>query len=318
VVGGVASLPACRGKTLFFTTDVDGAIERADIIFVSVNTPTKVTGMGAGRAADLKYVESATRRIAEVARAPKIVVEKSTVPCKTAESMRIILESNSRPGISFQILSNPEFLAEGTAIRDLMEPDRVLIGSLETPEGLAARQRLADLYAHWVPRERIITMNLWSSELSKLVRAAYPVWWVQPRVRGPLTGATSTVVVCPAPGCQRHAGAAHLVGERAQRALRGHGRQRGRGRLRRRHGLAHRPQVPQGQRRCAPMRLPAGLWPTAAEAPARLRVGGTPRPAHRAGFGGSCFQKDILNLVYLCESLHLPEVAEYWRQVRRR
>jgi UDPglucose 6-dehydrogenase len=151
---------------------VDGAIERADIIFVSVNTPTKQSGVGAGRAADLKYVESATRRIAEVATQPKIVVEKSTVPCKTAESMRIILEANSRAGITFQILSNPEFLAEGTAVRDLLNPDRVLIGSLQTAAGTAARQVLVDLYAHWVPRERIITMNLWSSELSKLVRPA--------------------------------------------------------------------------------------------------------------------------------------------------
>lgn len=135
------------------------------------------------------------------------------------------------------------------------------------------------------------------------------------RVRGLLTFAITRLVVCPAPGRQRHAGAAHFVGERAERALRGHWRQRGRGRLRRRHGLAYRPQVPQGQRRYAPVRLPTCLWPIAAEASSRLRF--VP-PAHRSGFGGSCFQKDILNLVYLCESLHLPEVAEYWRQVRRR
>ena len=160
----------CRGHNLFFSTDVERAIKEADVIFVSVNTPTKVSGLGAGSAADLKWIERATRTIAEVAQSSKIVVEKSTVPCKTAESMRTILESNSRAGIKFQILSNPEFLAEGTAVKDLENPDRVLIGSLQTEEGLAAQKVLADLYANWVPRDRIITMNLWSSELSKLVR----------------------------------------------------------------------------------------------------------------------------------------------------
>jgi len=138
-----------------------------------VNTPTKLSGLGAGSAADLKWIERATRTIAEVAQSSKIVVEKSTVPCKTAESMRTILESNSRAGIKFQILSNPEFLAEGTAVKDLENPDRVLIGSLQTEEGLAAQKVLVDLYANWVPRNRIITMNLWSSELSKLVRSSF-------------------------------------------------------------------------------------------------------------------------------------------------
>ena len=159
----------CRGKNLFFSTEVERSIRESDVIFVSVNTPTKISGLGAGKAADLKWIEKATRTIADVAQTSKIVVEKSTVPCKTAESMRTILESNSRAGIKFQILSNPEFLAEGTAMKDLEKPDRVLIGSLQTPEGLAAQKVLADLYAHWVPRDRIITMNLWSSELSKLV-----------------------------------------------------------------------------------------------------------------------------------------------------
>ena len=179
---------ACRNKNLFFTSDVDRAIQEADLIFVSVNTPTKKSGMGHGMAADLKsvflqstylsfhsfrYVESATRRIAAVATSSKIVIEKSTVPCRTAESMRAILEANSRNGVHFDILSNPEFLAEGTAIGDLLKPDRVLIGSLQTPEGLVAQKRLADVYANWVPRERIITTRLWSSELSKLVRYSY-------------------------------------------------------------------------------------------------------------------------------------------------
>lgn len=116
-----------------------------------------------------RYVESATRRIAQVATSSKIVIEKSTVPCKTAESMRAILEANSDGDIRFDILSNPEFLAEGTAVNDLLYPDRVLIGSLQTEDGLRAQQVLASVYARWVPTERIITMNLWSSELSKLV-----------------------------------------------------------------------------------------------------------------------------------------------------
>lgn len=160
---------ACRNKNLFFTTDVDRAINEANLIFVSVNTPTKKTGMGRDMAADLKYVEAATRRIAAVATTSKVVIEKSTVPCRTAESMRTILEANSRDGIRFDILSNPEFLAEGTAISDLFNPDRVLIGCMQTPEGFAAQKKLASVYANWVPQERIITMRLWSSELSKLV-----------------------------------------------------------------------------------------------------------------------------------------------------
>lgn len=163
------------GRNLFFTTDVDAAIREAQFIFVSVNTPTKKSGMGASMAADLKYVEAATRRIAAVATESKIVIEKSTVPCRTAESMRAILESNSREGLHFDILSNPEFLAEGTAVEDLLKPDRVLIGSLQTAEGLKAQQALAAIYANWVPKDRIITMNLWSSELSKLV-SAWACW----------------------------------------------------------------------------------------------------------------------------------------------
>ncbi|KAJ3276703.1 G2/mitotic-specific cyclin, partial [Borealophlyctis nickersoniae] len=158
---------ACRGKNLFFSAEVDKAILESDLIFVAVNTPTKT------RAGD--YVESATRRIAQIAQSskivveksrPKIVVEKSTVPCRTAESMRTILEANSRNGIRFDILSNPEFLAEGTAIADLMNPDRVLIASLQTPEGLKAQRTLASVYAHWVPAEQIITMNLGSSDVA--------------------------------------------------------------------------------------------------------------------------------------------------------
>jgi UDPglucose 6-dehydrogenase len=159
----------CRNKNLFFSDQVDTAIEEADLIFVSVNTPTKAKGLGAGYASDLTYLEAATRRIAHVATRSKIIVEKSTVPCKTASSMRYILESNQKPGIHFDILSNPEFLAEGTAIHDLLYPDRVLIGSLETERGRRASDLLASIYSNWVPIDKIITANLWSSELSKLV-----------------------------------------------------------------------------------------------------------------------------------------------------
>ncbi|KAJ3091223.1 UDP-glucose 6-dehydrogenase 1, partial [Quaeritorhiza haematococci] len=239
-----------RGKNLFFSTEVDKSINEADFIFVSVNTPTKKSGIGAGFAADLAYVESATRRIAQVATSSKIVIEKSTVPCRTAESMRTILEANSKDGIRFDILSNPEFLAEGTAVNDLLEPDRVLIGSLQTPEGIKAQAALADVYARWVPRERIITMNLWSSELSKLAANAL--------LAQRISSINALSAICEATGAD--------VDEVAYAC-----------------GL---------DSRIGPKFLKASV-----------------------GFGGSCFQKDILNLVYLSESLHLPEVAAYWRQV---
>ncbi|KAI8801311.1 UDP-glucose/GDP-mannose dehydrogenase family, NAD binding domain-containing protein [Cladochytrium replicatum] len=241
---------AARGRNLFFSADVDAGILEADLIFVSVNTPTKKSGIGAGFAADLAYVESATRRIASVAKSSKIVIEKSTVPCRTAESMRTILEANSRDDIRFDILSNPEFLAEGTAISDLMNPDRVLIGSLQTPEGFRAQQRLADVYAAWVPREKIITMNLWSSELSKLAANAM--------LAQRISSINALSAICEATGAD--------VDEVAYAC-----------------GL---------DTRIGPKFLKASV-----------------------GFGGSCFQKDILNLVYLSESLHLPEVAAYWNQV---
>ncbi|RKO89817.1 UDP-glucose/GDP-mannose dehydrogenase family, NAD binding domain-containing protein [Blyttiomyces helicus] len=241
---------AARGRNLFFTTEVDRAINEADLIFVSVNTPTKKSGMGAGFAADLAYVESATRRIAAVATSSKIVIEKSTVPCRTAESMRAILEANSRDGIRFDILSNPEFLAEGTAISDLMKPDRVLIGSLETDEGRKAQATLASVYSNWVPKEKIITMNLWSSELSKLAANAI--------LAQRISSINALSAICEATGAD--------VDEVSYAC-----------------GL---------DTRIGPKFLKASV-----------------------GFGGSCFQKDILNLVYLSESLHLPEVAAYWHQV---
>ena len=167
-----AVVKECRGRNLFFSTDVEKHVFEADIVFVSVNTPTKTQGLGAGKAADLTYWESAARMIADVSKSDKIVVEKSTVPVKTAEAIEKILTHNSK-GIKFQILSNPEFLAEGTAIEDLFKPDRVLIGGRETPEGQKALQTLKEVYAHWVPEERILTTNLWSAELSKLAANAF-------------------------------------------------------------------------------------------------------------------------------------------------
>ncbi|KAF8719036.1 hypothetical protein AX14_011537 [Amanita brunnescens Koide BX004] len=241
---------ATRGKNLFFTVEVDSAIQEADLIFVSVNTPTKKSGVGAGFAADLNYVERATRRIASVATSNKIVVEKSTVPCRTAESMRIILEANSKPNCRFDILSNPEFLAEGTAIKDLYSPDRVLIGSLQTPEGKAASNALAAIYGNWVPKGRILTVGLWSSELSKLAANAM--------LAQRISSINSLSAICEATGANIDE-VAYAVGFDS---------------------------------RVGPKFLKASV-----------------------GFGGSCFQKDILNLVYLAESLHLPEVAAYWRQV---
>ncbi|KZT01616.1 nucleotide sugar dehydrogenase [Laetiporus sulphureus 93-53] len=249
--GLVDVVKQARGRNLFFSTNVDKAINEADLIFVSVNTPTKKSGVGAGFAADLNsYVELATRRIAAVAHSSKIVVEKSTVPCRTAESMRTILEANSRQGCRFDILSNPEFLAEGTAITDLFSPDRVLIGSLQTPEGKNASAALAAVYANWVPQERILTVGLWSSELSKLAANAM--------LAQRISSINALSAICEATGANIDE-VAHAVGFDS---------------------------------RIGPKFLRASV-----------------------GFGGSCFQKDILNLVYLSESLHLPQVAAYWRQV---
>ncbi|KAI7901399.1 UDP-glucose/GDP-mannose dehydrogenase family, NAD binding domain-containing protein [Cokeromyces recurvatus] len=239
-----------RGKNLFFSTNIDAAIQEADLIFVSVNTPTKKTGLGAGMAADLAYIEGATRRIAEVAKSSKIVVEKSTVPCRTAESMRTILEANSTHDLRFDILSNPEFLAEGTAIKDLLHPDRVLIGALQTPEGIAAQQALAEVYTNWVPKDRVITTNLWSSELSKLAANAM--------LAQRISSINALSAICEATGAD--------VDEVAYACGR--------------------------DSRLGSKFLKASV-----------------------GFGGSCFQKDILNLVYLSTQLNLPEVAEYWKQV---
>ncbi len=238
-----------RGKNLHFSTDVKGAIEAADIVFVAVNTPTKSYGVGAGRAADLRFIESVARTIAECATGPKIIVEKSTIPVKTAETIKDILAANGR-GIKFQVLSNPEFLAEGTAVADLLNPDRVLIGGERTPEGAAAVATLTDVYARWVPRERIITTNLWSSELSKLVANAF--------LAQRISSINSISALCEATGADVDE-VANAIGRDS-------------------------------------------------------RIGSKFLKAS-VGFGGSCFQKDILNLVYLCEHFGLPEVASYWEGV---
>jgi UDPglucose 6-dehydrogenase len=238
-----------RGKNLIFSTDVHGAIKAADIIFVAVNTPTKTYGVGAGRAADLRFIESVARTIAEHANGPKIIVEKSTIPVKTAETIKDILSANSN-GYKFEVLSNPEFLAEGTAVVDLQMPDRVLIGGERTKGGEVAIQTLVDVYAHWVPRDRIITTNLWSSELSKLVANAF--------LAQRISSINSISALCEATGADVDE-VANAIGKDS-------------------------------------------------------RIGSKFLKSS-VGFGGSCFQKDILNLVYLCEHFGLPEVASYWEAV---
>ena len=240
---------AARGRNLFFSTDVKAAIRAADIIFVSVGTPTKTYGAGAGRAADLRFIELAARTIAEVSDGPKIVVEKSTIPVKTAEALKTVLEANS-PNGKFQILSNPEFLAEGTAIADLEKPDRILIGGESTPGGQAAIETLVSIYARWIPRERILTTNLWSSELSKLVANAF--------LAQRISSINAVSALCERTGADVDE-VARAIGTDS---------------------------------RIGPKFLKASV-----------------------GFGGSCFQKDVLNLTYLCEHFGLPEVAAYWDQV---
>lgn len=240
---------SARGKNLFFSTDVDTAIREAEMIFMSVNTPTKTYGVGAGRAADLRYIEKCARKIAEVSEGDKIVVEKSTLPVRTAESIKRILESNAR-GRKFQILSNPEFLAEGTAIADLEAPDRVLVGGDQSPEGFAAIEKLVEVYATWVPREKIITTNIWSSELSKLTANAF--------LAQRISSINAISALCEATGANVDE-VAHAIGTDS-------------------------------------------------------RIGSKFLKSS-VGFGGSCFQKDILNLVYLCEHFGLPDVAAYWNSV---
>ena len=238
-----------RGRNLFFSTDVEKAIDEAEMIFISVNTPTKTYGAGKGMAADLKYIELCARQIAKVAKSDKIVVEKSTLPVRTASAIKEIL-TNTGYGVRYQILSNPEFLAEGTAVADLFQPDRVLIGGDTTPEGQQAIQSLVEIYSNWVPMDKILTTNLWSSELSKLTANAF----LAQRV----SSINALSELCEKTGAD--------VNEVAQAI-----------------GL---------DSRIGPKFLKASV-----------------------GFGGSCFQKDILNLVYIAKSYGLDEVATYWEQV---
>lgn len=240
---------SARGKNLFFSTEIDRCIDEADIIFVSVNTPTKMFGEGAGKAVDLQFIEQTARRIKENSKSNKIVVEKSTLPVRAAETLETILHSGNN-SVHFEILSNPEFMAEGTGIRDMEDPDRILIGSKDTPSGIAARDALMDIYLHWVPMERLITTNLWSSELSKLVANAF--------LAQRISSINSISSLCEATEAD--------VTE-VSRAI----------------GM---------DSRIGSKFLNAG-----------------------PGFGGSCFRKDILSLVYLCEHYQLNEVAAFWEQV---
>ncbi len=240
---------SARGRNLFFSTEIDAGIEEAEIIFVSVNTPTKTFGAGAGMASDLQYWEKTARQIRHNARSDKIIVEKSTLPVKTAQAMKRILTSKGSD-IQFHVLSNPEFLAEGTAVRDLEDPDRVLIGSSETPGGIKARDTLVEIYANWVSREKILTSNIWSSELSKLVANAF--------LAQRISSINAISALCE--------------------------------------------------------KTDAEISEVAKAVGMDSRVGNRFLNAS-VGFGGSCFKKDILNLVYLCRSYDLKEVADYWEGV---
>ena len=242
-------IAATRGRNLFFSTDIEAGIRENEIIFVSVNTPTKTFGLGAGMAADLQHWEKTARQILEFSESSKIVIEKSTLPVKTALAMERILNCREN-GIRFDVLSNPEFQAEGTAISDLEEPDRILIGSRETQTGLKARETLVEIYAEWVPREKIITSNIWSSELSKLVANAF--------LAQRISSINTISALC----------------EKAE----------------------------------------ADVTEVARAVGMDSRIGARFLNAS-IGFGGSCFAKDILNLVYLCRHYGLDEVADYWESV---
>lgn len=238
-----------RGENLFFSTDIDTAIEKSEIIFIAVNTPTKEFGVGKGMAADLKFVEQCARRISKVAKSDKIIVEKSTLPVRTAEALETIFNSTNKT-INFEVISNPEFLAEGTAIQDLFKSDRVLIGGNKTTSGNEAVEALVNIYKKWIPKDKIITTNIWSSELSKLASNAF--------LAQRISSINALSALCEATGAD--------IDEVA------------------------------------------------------LSVGKDQRIGNKflktsVGFGGSCFQKDILNLVYLCKTYQLDEVANYWEQV---
>ena len=238
-----------RGRNLFFSDDIAGNIVKAEMIFMAVNTPTKTKGEGAGMAADLVYVEACAKDIAKYSNSDKIVVEKSTLPVRTAEKIKDILDQNNK-GINFEVLSNPEFLAEGTAIKDLFKSDRVLVGGDNTETGKKATKALIDVYLNWIPKEKILTTNIWSSELSKLASNAM--------LAQRISSINSLSALCEKTGAE--------INELSTAI-----------------GMDHR---------IGPKFLQASV-----------------------GFGGSCFQKDILNLVYLCRHYGLNDVAEYWHQV---
>ena len=238
-----------RGRNLFFSTEIDEAIDKSEIIFMAVNTPTKTHGEGAGMAADLRYIEACARNIAKVSKTDKIIIEKSTLPVRTAEKIKEILDIEGN-GVNFEILSNPEFLAEGTAIKDLFKSDRVLIGGDSSASAQIAVQTLVDIYLKWIPKEKILTTNVWSSELSKLASNAM--------LAQRISSINSLSALCEKTGADifelsKAVGMDHRIGSKFLK-----------------------PSV---------------------------------------GFGGSCFQKDILNLVYLCKYYGLEDVAEYWHQV---
>ena len=239
-----------RGKNLFFSTEIDQNIDSSEMIFMAVNTPTKTHGPGAGMAADLKYVEACASNIAKVAKSDKIVIEKSTLPVRTAEKIKEILKAEGDPSINFEILSNPEFLAEGTAIKDLFKSDRVLIGGDSTDSGKVAVAALLNIYSQWIPKEKILITNVWSSELAKLSSNAM--------LAQRISSINSLSVLCEKTGADI---------DELSKAI----------------GMDHR---------IGPKFLNTSV-----------------------GFGGSCFQKDILNLVYLCKHFGLDEVADYWNQV---
>tara|TARA_B100001564_G_scaffold360073_1_gene385497 strand:+ start:7775 stop:9103 length:1329 start_codon:yes stop_codon:yes gene_type:complete len=238
-----------RGRNLFFSNDIAGSIEKAEMIFMAVNTPTKTEGEGAGMAADLRYVETCAKDIAKYSKGDKIVIEKSTLPVRTAEKIKEILLENSK-NIQFEILSNPEFLAEGTAIQDLFKSDRVLIGGDETDSGQRAVQALVEIYSHWIPKEKILTTNVWSSELAKLASNAM--------LAQRISSINSLSALCEKTGADI---------DELSKAI----------------GMDHR---------IGPKFLRSSV-----------------------GFGGSCFKKDILNLVYLCKYYSLNEIADYWHNV---
>ena len=245
-----AIVKKARGRNLFFSINIQQGIIESDIIFVSVNTPTKTFGVGAGMAADLQYWEKTARQILQHSQSPKIIVEKSTLPVKTALAMERILTSNNN--VHFEVLSNPEFLSEGTAIKDLEYPDRVLVGSRQTQSGLKARNELVEIYANWVDEKRIITADIWSSELSKLVANAF--------LAQRISSINAISALCEKTDADvgnvaRAVGFDNRIGDKFLNAS--------------------------------------------------------------IGFGGSCFKKDILNLVYMCRCNGLNEVADYWDHVLR-